>query len=65
MERESKMFMCYVSGSSRTSRIHSTQEQAETEAERLSNLPGNKGKKVYVLASIAERQTKKEADNAK
>jgi len=57
--------MCYVEGSPKTSHIHSTQEQAEAEAERLSNLPGNKGKKVYVLASIAERQTEKEADNAR
>lgn len=57
---ENKIFMCYVAGSGRTSRIHSTQEQAETEAERLSNLTDNKGKKVYVLSSVAEYQSEKE-----
>ena len=62
---ESKLFMCYVVGSGKTSRVHSTQEQADVEADRLSGLPNNKGKKVYVLASIAEHQTEKEANNAK
>ena len=61
---ESKLFMCYVAGSGKTSRVHSTQEQADVEAERLSSLPNNKGKRVYVLASIAEHQTEKEANNA-
>lgn len=60
-----KMFMCYVAGSSRTSRIHSTQEQAEVEAKRLSKLPHNKGKKVCVLAGITEYQTNKEDSDTK
>jgi hypothetical protein len=61
---ESKIFMCYVAGSGRTSRVHSTQEQADEEAKRLSGLPDNKGKKVYTLVSIAEHQTEKEANSA-
>jgi len=52
--------MCYVAGSGNTSRVHSTQEQADEEAKRLSSMQHNKGKKVYVLASIAEHQTEKE-----
>lgn len=62
---EDKIFMCYVAGSGRTSRTHSTQEQAEVEANRLSSRPHNKGKKVYVLASIAEHQTEKEENDDK
>lgn len=61
---ENRIFMCYVAGSGRTSRVHSTQERAEEEAKRLSSLPKNKGKKVYVIANIAEYQTEKEVDNA-
>ena len=57
---ESKIFMCYVAGSNRTSRVHGTQEQAEIEARRLSSLPNNVGKKVYVLADLTEHITEKE-----
>ena len=62
---ESKIFMCYVAGSGRTSRVHSTRKQADAEAERLSSLSNNKGKKVYVLADIAEYQTEREVSNAR
>jgi len=52
--------MCYVDGSGKASRVHSTQEQAEAEAKRLSNLPHNVGKMVYVMANIAEHKIEKE-----
>lgn len=61
---ENKIFMCFVEGSRGTNHIHDTQESAETEADRLSGLPENTGKKVYVLASVAERRTEKEENNA-
>lgn len=61
---EAKLFMCYVAGSGKTSRVHSTQSQADDEAERLSGLPHNTGKKVHVLASIAEHQVVEGANNA-
>lgn len=57
---ENKIFMCYVVGSRNTNRVHSTQEQADAEAERLSSLPHNVGKKVYVLTSISDHQTDKD-----
>ena len=60
---ESKVFMCYVAGSGRTGRVHSTQEKADEEAKRLSSLPHNVGKNVYVLADIAEHITEKEENN--
>jgi len=64
MERESKVFMCYVSGSGKTSRIHNTRESADTEAKRLADLARNKGKKVYVLADVAKYQVEMEEHNA-
>jgi hypothetical protein len=59
----SKLFMCYVSGSRGTSRVHSAQERADAEAKRLSSLPNNRGRKVYVLSNIDEHITKKEENN--
>ena len=49
---ESKFYMCYVEDSRGCSYIHPSLEDARTEAERLTKMPGNEGKRVYIMESI-------------
>jgi hypothetical protein len=45
-------FCCYVEGSGGFNVCHSILEIAKQEAERLAQLPSNKGKRVFVLQAI-------------
>lgn len=53
MKTEEKFFMVYVDGRRYPEKKHATQQSAETEAERLAQLPDNQGHYVYVLESVA------------
>ncbi len=49
-----KFWMCYVEGKTTGPAIrHPCESSARQEAERLAQLPDNRGKRVYILESIA------------
>jgi hypothetical protein len=53
MQNEERFYMVYVDGRRNPEMKHATQQSAETEAERLAQIPENQGRYVYILESVA------------
>lgn len=53
MKTEERFFMVYVDGRRNPEMKHATRQAAESEAERLAQLPDNQGRYIYVLESVA------------